>query len=242
MGAFQSTINVEQAFGVVGELIFDGPLRVEPGVLKTGSSSLENLIAYAYTQDAVTGERRVGGVIGNGSGVVTASIAGTTMTASAVTSGAIEPGMTLTGTGVTAGTKVVRVLTGSGGVGTYEVSVSQTVSSTAITGAGNGSIFGGILVFPKEHASYGTAAGGPLAPTLALPDNAVGQFLLQGQAVVKIASGNAKIGDQFQFNASNGALTCVAPGASASANNVLIPGSEVRRYAQTGSGMVVIKL
>ncbi len=65
----------------------------------------------------------------------TGSIATTTLTVSAVSAGAIFPSMQLTGTGVTAGTRIVAQLTGTtGGAGTYTVSVSQTVSSTAITG------------------------------------------------------------------------------------------------------------
>jgi hypothetical protein len=67
--------------------------------------------------------------------VFTASIATTTMTVTAITSGPIYPGMTITGTGVTAGTRIVSQLTGTdGSTGTYEVSISQTVASTTITG------------------------------------------------------------------------------------------------------------
>jgi hypothetical protein len=67
--------------------------------------------------------------------VFTASIATTTMTVTAITSGPIYPGMVITGTGVTAGTRIVSQLTGTdGSTGTYRVSVSQTVASTTITG------------------------------------------------------------------------------------------------------------
>lgn len=67
--------------------------------------------------------------------VVTGSIATTTLTVSAVTSGTLLPGMSITGTGVTAGTYIVVQLTGTtGGAGTYTVNNSQTVSSTTITG------------------------------------------------------------------------------------------------------------
>jgi hypothetical protein len=67
--------------------------------------------------------------------VFTASIATTTMTVTAITSGPIYPGMVITGTGVTAGTRIVSQLTGTdGSTGTYQVSVSQTVASTTITG------------------------------------------------------------------------------------------------------------
>jgi hypothetical protein len=65
----------------------------------------------------------------------TGSIATTTLTVSAVSAGALFPSMQITGTGVTAGTRIVAQLTGTtGGAGTYTVSVSQTVSSTSMTG------------------------------------------------------------------------------------------------------------
>jgi hypothetical protein len=67
--------------------------------------------------------------------VFTASIATTTMTVTAVASGTIYPGMVITGTGVTAGTRIISQTTGTdGGTGDYVVSVSQTVASTTITG------------------------------------------------------------------------------------------------------------
>jgi len=65
----------------------------------------------------------------------TASISGTTMTVSAVATGVVLVGATITGTGVTAGTRIVSAGTGTGGTGTYTVSESQTVSSTTITGS-----------------------------------------------------------------------------------------------------------
>jgi len=67
---------------------------------------------------------------------VTASIAATTMTVTAVGSGALSVGQTLSGAGVTAGTTITANGTGTGGIGTYTVSASQTVASTTITAAG----------------------------------------------------------------------------------------------------------
>jgi hypothetical protein len=66
-------------------------------------------------------------------GVVTGSIAAFTLTVTAVTSGVLSIGQTITGTGVSADTRIVAFLTGTGGTGTYTVDVSQTVSSTTIT-------------------------------------------------------------------------------------------------------------
>lgn len=68
-------------------------------------------------------------------GVVTASITTTVMTVTAVTSGVLRVGQVLSGTGVTGGTTISSLGTGTGGTGTYNVSVSQTVASTTITGA-----------------------------------------------------------------------------------------------------------
>ena len=64
--------------------------------------------------------------------IVTADIAGTTMTVSAVTSGTLQIGQTIEGAGVTDGTIIKAFGTGSGGTGTYTVSASQTVASTTI--------------------------------------------------------------------------------------------------------------
>jgi len=67
---------------------------------------------------------------------VTASISGTVMNVTAVASGALVVGQTIYGTGVTANTTITSFGTGSGGVGTYNVSASQTVGSTSITAIG----------------------------------------------------------------------------------------------------------
>jgi len=71
-----------------------------------------------------------------GDAVFTASISGTTMTVSAVTSGTIYVGCLITGSGVLANTTITALGTGTGGTGTYTVSQSQTVSSTTITSDG----------------------------------------------------------------------------------------------------------
>lgn len=59
----------------------------------------------------------------------TATISGTTMTVTGSPSGTIKPGFVFTGSGVSSGTKITGYLTGSGGAGTYTVSISQNVAS-----------------------------------------------------------------------------------------------------------------
>lgn len=59
---------------------------------------------------------------------------GTTLTVSAVGSGTLLAGQTITGSGITANTIITAQLTGTtGGVGTYTVNISQAVASTTIT-------------------------------------------------------------------------------------------------------------
>lgn len=65
------------------------------------------------------------------SSTFTGSISGTTLTSGTVTEGAITIGQIISGTGVTAGTIIV-----SGSGTSWVVSVSQTVSSTTISGVG----------------------------------------------------------------------------------------------------------
>lgn len=63
----------------------------------------------------------------------TGSISGTTLTVTARTNGTIKVGQAVLGTGVAGGTTIVGLGTGTGGTGTYLVSASQTVASTALT-------------------------------------------------------------------------------------------------------------
>jgi hypothetical protein len=66
--------------------------------------------------------------------IFTGSISGTTLTVTAVTTGFVGIGSSISGTGITAGTTITGLLSGTGGAGTYTVSVSQSVASTTITG------------------------------------------------------------------------------------------------------------
>ena len=75
----------------------------------------------------------------NFNGTFTGSIATTTLTITAVLQGdPIVIGAWVNGTGVTAGTYITGYGTGTGGVGTYTVNVSQTASSTTIFMQGQG--------------------------------------------------------------------------------------------------------
>ena len=69
----------------------------------------------------------------SGAGSYTGSISGATLTISAVSSGTLQVGQVISGAGISVGTTITALGSGAGGVGTYTVSISQTVSSTTIT-------------------------------------------------------------------------------------------------------------
>lgn len=66
------------------------------------------------------------------SAIFTGSISGTTLTVTSVLSGTIAVGQAIFGNGIAQNTVITALGTGSGGVGTYTVSDSQTVASTTI--------------------------------------------------------------------------------------------------------------
>jgi hypothetical protein len=82
--------------------------------------------------------------------VFTGSISGTTLTVTAVTSGTITTKLTITGTGVQHGTNITALGTGTGGTGTYTVSITQTTASTTITGR----LSAGALGITRLYSGY----------------------------------------------------------------------------------------
>lgn len=87
-------------------------------------------------------------------GSVTASISGNIMTVTAVGSGILLPGQTISGTGVTASTKIVSGPK-AGGVGTYIVDTSQTVASTTISATGDFIKFSAAsITVPQDAAGF----------------------------------------------------------------------------------------
>lgn len=233
---FQSTVNVNLGFGVVGELIVDGPQRAEPLILDVNGG----YIGRAFTKSNSTNVASQGGTINQGAASVTASISGTTMTVTVLGSGLLGVGQTISGSGVTAGTTITAILTGAGGAGTYTVSASQTVSSTTITATGAAAVFAGILCNPKAQVLRGDGTNA-LNPSLLVSGYATGSFVTMGTIVVSL-SGSCNIGDQVQYNAATGILSAVAPSASATTGNIIVPNAVVYRYANASAGLAAIRL
>jgi hypothetical protein len=90
----------------------------------------------------------------------TGSISGTVFTDAAHLSGTFQVGQTLVGLGIAPGTVITALLTGTGANngGTYQVNISQTVTSTSITGI---SVVANYYLKNSTVNVYATAPGAP---------------------------------------------------------------------------------
>lgn len=160
---------------------FDGYVRPAPTVDLAAATSFSS--AAALIEAALN-------AVAPNEAEVTGSIAGTTLTVTAVTSGTLAAGQTVAGTGgeITAGTIILSQLTGSaGGTGTYEVGVSQTVGPITIIASATpldvsyDSVAGAFLLRSgiTGAESTGTYATGTLAASIKLTA-ATGAVLSQG--------------------------------------------------------------
>lgn len=160
MSAFQSTINQTYAFGVIGELIQDGPQRVSSRIMN--SSGTANVIGYAYTRSNTTDICTVGGAITNGSTVFGGILSMPKSYASnGTTAGTLVPTLTLPdnaqGEFLEMGTMVVALTTACniGDLVTYNL----TTGALGCVAPGSSAPGGSALVPNAVVRSYNTAAG-----------------------------------------------------------------------------------
>ncbi len=106
--------------------------------------------------------------------------------------------------------------------------------------AGGVGVFAGILANPKTQASYGTADGGPLAPTLVLPNDRVAEFVQMGTMIISLPGG-ANIGDWLVYATATGIISAIAPDSAVGGGYARIRGAEVDRY-NAGPGLAVVTL
>jgi len=128
LNSSSTTINVVSTTGfpAAGSILIDAELITYSGVTATSFTGCTR--GTSQTTAATHAQRQVAPFS------ITASISTTTLTVTAVASGTLTVGSPIYGTGVTAGTYITALGTGTGGVGTYTVSASQTVASRAMTG------------------------------------------------------------------------------------------------------------
>lgn len=106
--------------------------------------------------------------------VFTGSISATTLTVTSMSSGTIAVGQALYGVGVSAETVITALGSGTGGVGTYTVNVSQTASSRALNSATVGAKFTATIGQTLSGVAI-TGVAGQFSATAATQTLAVGQ-------------------------------------------------------------------
>lgn len=126
---------------IAGNLTVDGNLTVngtttsiDTAILQIEDKNIE-LAKSASPSDALADG---GGILLKGTQTTavmpSSSISGTTLTVGTVSSGTVSAWMKLTGTGVEEDTYITKNISGAGAGSTWEVSKTQTVASTTITG------------------------------------------------------------------------------------------------------------
>lgn len=126
-------------------------------------------------------------------GVAGLTASGGTFTAGGTITGAFAVGQTLSGTGVAPGTTITALISGTGGAGTYAVSVSQTVASTAITASG------GVLTISAVTSG-----------ALFLNDAITGAGITAGTYITGFITGAGGIGTYFVNNSQTVASEAIA--------------------------------
>lgn len=93
--------------------------------------------------------------------------------------------------------------------------------NATVQAGGTGPIWG-ILANPKQHASFGGAAG-PLSPSFALPNNVTADFVEFGKVVCALAGTKAATaGLQLQYAQADGTISIPAVAGTPDAGNTLL--------------------
>jgi len=148
-----TTMTVTQMFSgtiAVGQQVFGVGVSQETVItaLGTGTGGV-GTYTVSRSQTAASGRYNSAQV----NCVFTGSTSGTTLTVSAVSSGTLHAGMTITNSSLSTKTVITALGTGTGGAGTYTISNSQTVGSSTMYGlnwtvlpASDGAFVGGSTV------------------------------------------------------------------------------------------------
>ena len=132
--------------------------------------------------------------------VFTGSTSGTTLTVSSVSSGTIGVGQSLYCVGVAAETVITALGSGSGGVGTYTIDVSQTLTSRAMNSAAVGAKFTATIAGSTMTVSA-VASG-----TIYLGQTIQGAGVTVGSVVTALGTGTGGTGTYTLSSASTVAV------------------------------------
>jgi hypothetical protein len=127
---FQGTFsgNILTVTGITQGAVAQGQYLKGPGI--TAGTKIVELLTGAGGNVNEVGTYRLNIAQAVQTPVFTGYISGTTLTVTAVTTGNIGIGSVISGIGVTSGTTITALQSGTGSTGTYTVSISQTAGSS----------------------------------------------------------------------------------------------------------------
>ncbi len=204
----------------MGYLFVNLPGVANPGDLVTYDPATGNLNSVAPTA------------------VFVGSSSTTTLTVASVTSGVVQVGQTISGSGVVPGTIITALGSGLGGAGTYTISVSQTIgASTTITAAALPAPAAvGLATFATNVMTVSTATSGEWV---------VGQTILGAgvPANTRITAYGTGAGGTGTYTLNQTVGTITPAIAVTTPANLFVPNCTVERYqANALGGVAVIKL
>lgn len=230
----QSTVALNQGFGVVGEIVFEGPLRAQPGVVKGTAANI--VVGRYFTIDLTDGAfqpgngGQPGGILANPKGMASIGtsaggpLAPTLVVPAGTVCEFVTMGMILVALAAAAsiGDKATYDTT-TGVIGTVPPLVSAT-----------GSITTTVLTVTAVAAGSAPFAVGQVIS---------GPNIVPGTTIVSLGTGTGGTGT-YNVNVSQTAASgAVSAASTAPAGTAFIPGNaQVVRYTNAAAGLAVLSL
>lgn len=227
---FQSSVALNQGFGVVGEVVFEGPMRALSAAIKHATAA-DIVVGRFFTIDATDGTYRPGGT-GKAGGILSnpkaLSSVGTTA------NGPLAPTLTVpTGTvGEFVNMGEVIVALGAavavGDLALYDTTTGE-ISSVPPMASVTGSIDNTGLLTVTAVA----AGSAPLG---------VGSVLSTGATILALGTGTGGTGTYQTSDVMVIASTTITAPAVAPSGKAFVPGGKFSRYANAAAGLAVLSL
>ena len=232
---FQSSVALNQGFGVVGEIVFEGPLRSTPGVVKGTAANI--VVGRAFTidpadgqyQPGVLGVANFGGILANPKELQSIGPVGGSPLAPTL----VIPAGTI-GEFVNMGLLCVALLNAAniGDKVTYATADGQL---SALPQQVN--MTGSITTTVLTIAAVATGSA-PILPGTVL----VGPNIVPGTVVISNGTGTGGAGTYNVSVSQTAASGNVTGDSVAASGQVIIPRAKVVRYANAAAGLAVIAL
>ena len=233
--SFQASVALNQGFGVVGEVVFEGPLRATPGVLKGTAANI--VVGRAFTIDSADGQYSPGGV--------------------GVYGGILSNPKALSSIGTSAGGPLAPTLTvPAGTIGEFATMGEIIVSAANAVALGDKAMFaqatGVVSALPPAITYSGviavttgilTVSSASVGANIYVGMPVVGTGVPAGTIITALGTGTGGNGT-YQTNITT-AVSAFTDGVAANvapAGSTVIEGAKFVRYANAAAGLAVLAL